>query len=137
MPNGCLEWQGCRDDDGYGAIGDGAGKVVGTHRLSWSLVNGPIPEGQLIRHYVCDNPPCCDVTHLRAGTNANNTADKMASGHWRGNPNAGAHNRAKTHCPAKHPYDETNTYVNGQRHCRACNRLAQVAYRLRQKATIF
>jgi hypothetical protein len=136
-PNGCLEWTGSRSPDGYGMIGDGAGKVVRTHRLAWSLVNGPIPEGVLIRHFVCDNPPCCDETHLRSGTNADNTADKMASGHWRGNPHAGAHNTAKTHCPQKHEYDEANTRCTDvQRHCRACGRLAQAAYRLRQKAKV-
>jgi hypothetical protein len=35
-----------------------------------------------------------------------------------------AANRAKTHCPQGHPYNEINTYVdsNGGRSCRTCRR---------------
>ena len=65
-PNGCLEWQGCALPAGYGVIGFN-GKSALTHRVAWFLVNGPIPPGVKIRHFVCDNPPCCDETHLRAG----------------------------------------------------------------------
>lgn len=34
-------------------------------------------------------------------------------------------------CPADHPYDEANTYVDssGRRHCRACGRAATARYR--------
>lgn len=37
----------------------------------------------------------------------------------------GAHNRAKTHCPAGHPYDVANTYKTsaGSRSCRECARI--------------
>lgn len=36
----------------------------------------------------------------------------------------GAHQKAKTHCPAGHPYDEANTlvYADGRRRCRTCRR---------------
>lgn len=38
----------------------------------------------------------------------------------------GAANRAKTHCPQGHPYDDENTYTTerGTRACRACRRVA-------------
>ena len=104
------------------------GKVVRTHRLAWSLVNGPIPVGQLIRHFVCDNPPCCDETHLRPGAGAENAADKFAHGRgWQ---------QAVTHCPQDHAYDEANTYVDstGRRHCRACIRSTTTRTRARNKA---
>lgn len=40
----------------------------------------------------------------------------------------------RTHCPQGHAYDEANTYhYNGQRHCRACNRDRQRAYKARVK----
>ncbi len=46
-----------------------------------------------------------------------------------------AWNRDKTQCAHGHPYDEANTYhYQGTRHCRACNRVRQVAY-LARKAT--
>jgi hypothetical protein len=44
--------------------------------------------------------------------------------------------RLRTHCPADHPYDVENTYVyRGRRHCRACRRAANVAYRARKRAS--
>jgi hypothetical protein len=90
QPNGCLEWQGCTGDDGYGQIGDGAGKVVRTHRAAWELANGPIPDGLHVLHH-CDNPPCGETEpseaypegHLFLGTNDDNVADKMAKGRHR------------------------------------------------------
>lgn len=74
MPNGCLEWTG-KTSKGYGSIKIN-GKSVRVHRLAWELVNGTIPAGLSIRHFVCDNPPCCDVGHLLPGTHAENMADK-------------------------------------------------------------
>ncbi|MFE9235221.1 hypothetical protein [Cellulosimicrobium funkei] len=36
----------------------------------------------------------------------------------------GAHQKAKTHCPNGHPYNEQNTvvYADGRRRCRTCRR---------------
>lgn len=117
MPNGCLEWTGTTTAKGYGQIGVG-GKVVYTHRLAWSLAHPGEPLPPVVRHYVCDNPPCCDVTHLRSGTSAQNTADMMTKGRGRGNDWG-----LKTHCTQGHPFDEANTYVDGvgHRNCRACH----------------
>lgn len=42
-----------------------------------------------------------------------------------GEPDSGRrHDQGKTHCPAGHPYDDANTYVNpkGWRCCRICQR---------------
>jgi hypothetical protein len=41
----------------------------------------------------------------------------------------------RTHCPAGHPYDEANTYVDkkGRRSCRACTRAAQQAWERRKR----
>jgi len=118
MPNGCLEWSLGTSEAGYGQISVN-GKHVSTHRLAWELVNGPIPDGAHIRHYVCDNPPCCDPEHLRPGTAADNMADMIAKGRSR----SGVANAAKTRCPAGHEYTEANTYVTaktGRRSCRQC-----------------
>jgi len=113
-PNNCLEWTGLRDKDGYGIITeDGVQKRA--HRVAWALVYGPIPKGEVIRHYVCDNPPCCEPTHLRSGTQAQNIADRDAQGNnWQ---------LKKKHCPQGHEYNGKNLYVNpttGYRHCRTC-----------------
>ena len=121
QPNGCNEWTGPTIRGGYGRTYiKGVSTLV--HRLVWELASGvPIPAGKVIMH-TCDNPPCCEVTHLQLGTQADNVADMMVKGRWRSG--MGDHNVAKTHCPDNHAYDEENTYVSldGKRHCRACGR---------------
>lgn len=77
----CWEWNGSRRGMGYGRISVN-GKSRLTHRVSWELTNGPIPEGLDVLHH-CDNPPCIRPDHLFLGTDADNAADKMAKG--RGN----------------------------------------------------
>ena len=78
----CWEWQGStRGKMGYGNI-SWQGRMLGTHRVSWTLHNGPIPEGGHVLHK-CDNPPCCNPAHLFLGDNAANVADKMAKGRHR------------------------------------------------------
>ena len=118
MPNGCLEWTEDTYRRGYGRISFN-GKSVRTHRLAWELANGPIPEGIYICHR-CDNPPCCDVTHLFMGTPAENHADMITKGRYVSNQ------AARTHCPQGHEYDEANTYTwSGHRCCRACHKASE------------
>jgi len=126
MPNGCMEWTGYVNAKGYGNLFI-EGKTVKAHRLAWALAYGPIAQGDVIRHFVCDNPPCCNVAHLRSGTQADNINDmntKGRNGHT-----------AKTHCPDNHAYDEVNTYVSpsGKRVCRICTRNAQGRYRMKKR----
>src|SRR5258707_1042914 len=76
-PEECWPWTdsivNSRRD--YGRVGF-KGRYWLTHRLIWTLVNGPIPAGACVYH-TCDNPPCCNQAHLWLGTNADNVADKM------------------------------------------------------------
>lgn len=78
----CWIWQGCRGSKGYGTIWVGNksdGRRKATHRVSWELVNGPIPAGMYVCHK-CDNPPCIRPDHLFIGSNADNMADMRAKG---------------------------------------------------------
>jgi hypothetical protein len=73
-PNtGCWLFAGPSDDFGYGRIREGA-KKIRTHRLSYRMHKGEIPDGVTLMHS-CDIPCCCNPDHLIPGTNAENIAD--------------------------------------------------------------
>ncbi len=74
----CWEWTGSHKPAGYGVIYI-AGHQLHTHRVSWAIHNGPIPDGKLICHH-CDNPPCIRPDHLFAGTSSDNTQDAVRKG---------------------------------------------------------
>lgn len=82
--SGCHEWQGARNQHGYGNIVVG-GLMSRTHRVAWQLANGPIPAGMHVLHH-CDNPPCCNPEHLFLGTPKTNAEDKTAKGRDRNRP---------------------------------------------------
>jgi len=73
--NGCWEWKGCRDKDGYGIFSfRNKRQYVRAHRFSFELHKGEIGEGLLILHH-CDNPSCVRPEHLYSGTHADNNRD--------------------------------------------------------------
>jgi hypothetical protein len=84
--NGCWIWQRAFNNYGYSIISIKGSSKKGhctlVHRLLWSLVNGPIPEGGWILHK-CDNPPCINLDHLYLGTPKQNTHDTVTRGRHR------------------------------------------------------
>lgn len=120
-PDACWPWKRATNNQGYGifTIGspvDGHQRRSLAHRLVYQLTFGdPPPDKPCILH-TCDNPSCCNPRHLWAGTVGDNNEDMARKGR---------HGESKrTHCPAGHPYDEGNTYLeHGRRHCRACMKI--------------
>jgi hypothetical protein len=47
------------------------------HRIAWTLVCGPIPDGLWVLHK-CDTPLCVNVDHLFLGTGKDNSLDMVA-----------------------------------------------------------
>lgn len=77
-PDECWLWPGSTDYS-YGTITI-HGKLHKVHRVVCELAHGkPSPEKPHALHS-CDNPLCCNPSHLRWGTHAENMADKALRG---------------------------------------------------------
>ncbi len=50
------------------------GKNRSVPRIAYELSKGPIPQGHIVRHR-CDNPLCCNPSHLETGTHQENSDD--------------------------------------------------------------
>ena len=76
---GCRLWLGPTNrDGGYGVVSNGRRDQVYAHRLVWILAYGEPPADRPWVLHRCDNPPCCELTHLFIGTAADNNADMAA-----------------------------------------------------------
>lgn len=74
----CWLWTAGITAGKYGIISI-SGKRHYAHRVSWELVNGPVPEGLFVLHK-CDVRRCVRPDHLFIGTHDDNMADMMAKG---------------------------------------------------------
>lgn len=77
--DGCWLFTGAINTTGYGMVSLHGKKNQPAHRISWELVNGPIPKGLFALHK-CDTPRCVRPDHLFLGTDADNSTDKARKG---------------------------------------------------------
>jgi len=71
---GCIEWQGRKNNDGYGLISID-GKTQRVHRVTWMLKHRePLTRHDHICHR-CDNPSCVNPDHLFRADNQTNRVD--------------------------------------------------------------
>jgi hypothetical protein len=77
----CWLWTGAKGDFGYGLLRF-RGKTAQAHRLAFELTYCKLEAGECVLHR-CDNPPCCNPSHLWPGSRADNVADMMVKGRGR------------------------------------------------------
>ena len=107
----CWVWTGCLNSRNYGCVSVG-GKVVLTHRASYIIHKGDIPDGYHVDH-LCFNTRCCNPAHLDAVTPKVNAERSRPAN--------------KSHCVNGHPLAGENLKIkrraNGlhQRDCQVCS----------------
>jgi hypothetical protein len=75
----CWDWNASvTKNGGYGQLHI-KGKSKLAHRFSYEIFYGAIPEGAWICHK-CNNPVCCNPTHLYVGDPFTNAQDRIAAG---------------------------------------------------------
>ena len=80
----CWLWTAGIGNNGYGTLSI-KNKPTLTHRYSYELHNGPIPDGLYVLHNCPggDNGACVNPAHLWLGTHLDNIADAVAKGRVR------------------------------------------------------
>jgi len=124
--DGCWEWRDARlDGEGYVQVAVD-GRKINAHRIVYTVLVGPIPEGYVVDH-TCHDPKVCpggredphracvNPAHLVAVPEGHNTGAERSS---RARPDR---------CKWEHVFTEENTYVDkrGSRYCRECMKRRQ------------
>ncbi len=104
----CWNWTGGKTNSGYGIM-KCFGNMTTTHKLSYELYKGIIPDGLEIDH-LCNNKSCCNPDHLETVSHRENMI------------RMGKNKKPITHCVHGHEYTKENTYINSKNRkvCREC-----------------
>lgn len=125
-PGGCWLWTASLNSQGYGQVGINHRPVV-AHRIAYTLLVGPIPDGLELDHLChtrdvecrrgeeCPHRRCVNPAHLEAVPHRENALRGRS-------PMADL--AAATHCTNGHEWTPENTRLrsDGTRICRSCHR---------------
>lgn len=108
-PSECWLWTASRNSDGYGAFRI-HGETVGAHRYAYQEYAGKLVSIVELDH-LCKVRHCVNPLHLEQVSHRENAMRARENNY----------NAKKTHCPLKHKYSDSNTYIAGtNRQCRTC-----------------
>jgi hypothetical protein len=137
----CWIWEGAKVSDGYGIIKrrkNGKIYTIFTHRLMYTIHNGPIPQDYVVDHMchsedvdsceggICKHRACINPAHLQAITSKLN---KQMAKPWHGGqfPESSRKNRREKRgaCRKGHPWIEENmvTRKSGRVECATCRKV--------------
>jgi HNH endonuclease len=124
MPNGCQEWNGTRNEDGYGLFGERR-----VHRLVYEHHKGQRLDPSTIVRHTCDNPPCGNPDHLLIGDHQDNMRDMVTRRRH--------HDHNRTHCRNGHDVrlpGATKFTTRGENLCLKCDAARKARYEARKRA---
>lgn len=99
QPDGCWLWTGSKNPvTGYGVVNNAPLHFRSAHRVTYELLNGPVPEGLQLDH-LCRVRLCVNPGHLEAVTSQiNNRRAFTARGYTVGVCGRGHQRRENGHC---------------------------------------
>lgn len=109
-PNACWPWIGAVDNGGYGrGIHSKSTANKRSHRIAYLLTHGewPTPCGL----HTCDNPPCCNPSHIHPGSNEENTADRCRKGRSASGDGHGSRTRPERLARGDNHYSRTRPHL--------------------------
>ena len=109
----CWPWLACSSPKGYGMIGF-RGKLYAAHRVAFFLTEWWHNQSLCVCHR-CDNPPCCNPSHLWLGTLADNSMDCIR----KGRTNNGSAHRAYARGDRHHARLRPERLSRGEQHYKA------------------
>ena len=78
----CWEWRASKTPLGYGKMRFRGGTYIAS-RLAWEIANERFLDRGAVARHSCDNPSCCNPTHILPGTQLQNMQDMRARGRQR------------------------------------------------------
>jgi hypothetical protein len=78
-PDECWPWLACCYPNGYGQVSKNRKSAL-AHRVVYELTHFVILDPKTKIRNTCDNPPCCNPSHLLAGTQQDNMDDMVRRG---------------------------------------------------------